>query len=67
MYVKYEGRQQLFVYSRTDDNFIICTLVPKSEIVSKANEIGIITVVAVILAIIIAALIGTFLSRNIRS
>lgn len=67
MYVKYEGRQQLFVYSRTDDNFIICTLVPKSEIVSKANEIGIITVIAVILAIIIAALIGTFLSRNIRS
>ncbi len=65
-YVDYDGKQQLFVYAKTDDDFIICTLIPKSEIVSKANNIRIITIIAVIVAVIIAGVVGTFLAKNIR-
>lgn len=58
-YVNYNGRQHLFIYSKiADTGFVICSLVPKSVITSQASSIKYITIAIVIIAFIIALLIG---------
>lgn len=64
-YVKYNGKKQLFMYAKTDDGFTVCALIPQSEILSQAQRIGIVTITVVIIAFIIALVIGGYLAANI--
>ena len=64
-YVNYNGKNQLFFYDKTDDGFMVCALIPRSEIVSKAMTIGIVTIPIVIIAALIAVLIGGFMATSI--
>ncbi len=64
-YVRYDGKSQLFLYSKTKAGVTICALVPESVIVAQASSIGIITIVVVVLAIIIALVIGRAFANNI--
>lgn len=66
-YVKYEGKSQLFIYSKTDDGFVICATVPESVITAKAGSIKIITISAVIIAFIVAVIFGGVLATNMST
>ncbi|MBO5458741.1 MAG: methyl-accepting chemotaxis protein, partial [Lachnospira sp.] len=66
-YVKYDGKKQLFMYSKMDDGFAVCALIPESEIVSQASKIAVVTVTVVVLAFIVALVIGGLLAANISS
>lgn len=66
-YQKIDGKQQLFIYAKTDDNFVVCATVPKSVIVAKANTIRFITITMVIIAIIVAVLIGGMLAKDMSN
>lgn len=66
-YVRYDGKRQLFMYSKTEDGFVVCALIPESEIVSQASRIAVVTVTVVVLAFIVALVVGGLLASNISS
>ena len=43
-FVKYNGKRQLFVYSVTDDGFMVCAMIPQSTILAQANTIKYVSV-----------------------
>ncbi len=62
-YVDLNGKNYLFTYSKIDvSGSIICSLIPKSVIVAKANEVKYITLLMVIVASIIAISLGTYMA-----
>ncbi len=64
--VKFQGESYLFMYSKIGETgSIICALMPKSTIVKQADGIKLITVIIVIVACIIAVLIGFMISTGI--
>lgn len=63
-YVTYDGKKQLFIYSKLESGFTVAALIPESEIVAKASSIGVVSVVVVIIAIAIAILVGGFFAFN---
>ena len=63
-YVKYNGRKQLFIYSKTDDGFTVCALIPQSVIVSQAQKIRIVTITIVVIAFLIAMVIGGYFAYS---
>lgn len=66
-YVTYNGQEYLFLYSGlTGYNANLCTLIPKSVIVEQASSIQEITILLVLIAVVIAALLGTILSQHIN-
>ena len=64
-FVKYNGKEQLFVYSITDDGFMVCALIPQSTIIAQANTIKYVSVVLIIATIAVAVFIGGMLASNI--
>ncbi|MGN0317503.1 MAG: methyl-accepting chemotaxis protein [Lachnospira sp.] len=65
MDIKYNGKKQVLMYSKTDDGFIIFAIIPESEIVSQASKIKVISIVTIVIAFMIAFIVGGYLSRNI--
>jgi methyl-accepting chemotaxis protein len=66
-YVTYNGKKQLLFYSKTDDGFVVCALIPQSVIFAQAWAIGVVTIIIVIIALVIALLVGGYISMNISS
>ncbi|WP_246241097.1 methyl-accepting chemotaxis protein [Anaerocolumna sedimenticola] len=67
-YTNYQGKANLFIYSKVGDTgSMLCTLIPKSVIIKQADGIKTVTVIVVILAIIIAFLVGVILASGIGS
>ena len=65
-YVKYNGAQYLFMYSKIGDTgSMVCALIPKATITSQADEIKEITIVTVLIACIIAFIICYAISSGI--
>jgi methyl-accepting chemotaxis protein len=65
--VDYRGQESLFFYQRsTVNDTAICILVPSTTIVEQAAEIRTLTVELVILAAIVAIVIGLFLAIGIQ-
>ena len=65
-YINYQDKQQLFMYSKIGKSgAIICALIPKSTILSKADSIRQITVIIVIIACIVAVFTGFTISYGI--
>lgn len=66
--VDFNGTSCLFIYSKSEDKgFTICTLVPMSVVTSQAREIRTLTVCLVILACIIALIIGMIITGGIQA
>lgn len=64
--VKYDGKQYIFIFSKVNtSNSMVCGLIPMSLIKRQASEIKTLTFLLVIIAAIIAILIGTILAANI--
>lgn len=68
MEIKFHGKEYLFFYSRSEDveDITICALVPMNVVTSQAQEIKVLTVVLVIMACIIALVIGVFVVAGIQ-
>ncbi len=67
-YVKYNSRDYLYLYSKIGSTGVtICGLVPKSSFMQQANDIKNITILLVVIACLIAAFIGMYLSGGIGS
>lgn len=66
--INYHGNKYLFLYSRSEDveDITVCALVPMSIVTSQAQEIRVLTVVLVILACIIALVVGVFVAAGIQ-
>lgn len=69
--IKVNGKKQLFIYAKTEDDFMVCALIPYSEIVSQANAIKVVSItlvfIALIIAITIAMVFATTISKNITA
>lgn len=66
MYVKYNGKENLFIYTKIGKTgAMICAIIPKSTILSQTNSIKNLTVLIVILACIIAVIVGCIISFGI--
>lgn len=64
-YVQYKGQEYLFIYSKIGKTgYVISSLIPKKEILSKANSIKYITGMIVLMAVIIAVFTGLMLATN---
>lgn len=62
----YKGKEYLFLYSKVGNTgATICALVPKSEILQKANEIKSLVIVFVLIACALATLIGIAIAAGI--
>ncbi|MDE5891867.1 MAG: methyl-accepting chemotaxis protein, partial [Acetatifactor sp.] len=66
--VVFQGQEYLFIYSRDEDTGVmICMLVPSATIMGQADQIKMITVVMVVLAMLLAGIIGIVITISIRS
>lgn len=66
-YVDYNGAQQLLVYSKIrDTGAMLTTLIPKNAIIAQAETIKRLTFIMVIIAGIVAILIGSLMAEGIE-
>lgn len=64
-YVTIEGQEYLFTYSKTDGyNAIVCSAIPKSVILGESERVRTLTLVLVIIASLIAIIVGTIIARG---
>ena len=67
-YVTYQEATYLFAFTKlSNTGAMICMLVPKSEIIKQASEIKDVTIVIVIIACILAVLIGTLIAGYVST
>lgn len=65
-YIDYKGNTYLFMYSKIGETgAMVCALIPKSTIISQADNIKKVTILIAIFAIIIAAAIAFAISQGI--
>ena len=65
-YVKINGKENLFIYSKLGETgAMVCAVIPKSTILGQADGIKQLTVVIVIIACILAVFTGLFISTGI--
>lgn len=66
-YVQFNNKKHLFIYNKTSDGFMVCALIPRSEIMAQANTILYVSIIMVALSFVIAIIIGGYLAYNISS
>jgi methyl-accepting chemotaxis protein len=65
-YVDYNGTKHLFIYSKIDTtNTMVCALVPSTSLTSAADSIKGLTIIIVLIAGIIAGMIGIVVASGI--
>lgn len=65
-YINYQGKSSLFVYSKiANTGALICSIIPESDILSKLNTIRVTTLVIVLMACVIAMVIGMYFTTDI--
>ncbi len=65
--VSYEGQDYLFLYSKSQiNNAVICALVPIGVVMGQAETIKKLTFTLVILAVVIAGIIGSVITAGIQ-
>ena len=63
--ITYEGKSYLFGLVKIgDSNICLASLVPMNNVMEQANEIRILTVIVVIVASVIASLVGFWIANN---
>lgn len=67
MEVTYQGEDYLYIYNKSAVcNVTLCSLIPQSVVTGQAERIKTITYTLVVLAVIVALLIGTFITFGIQ-
>ena len=67
MEVTYQGENYIYIYNKSAVcNLTLCSLIPESVVTGQAEKIKTITVTLVVLAVIVAMLIGTFITFGIQ-
>lgn len=65
--VKYQGRDYLFLYSKSEiTEAAVCALVPMEVVTERAEYIRYITLVVVVIAVLVAVFIGLFITTGIQ-
>lgn len=65
-YVTVKGKKYLFAYSKIENaNGMVCSLIPEEVMLKQADEMKVLIIVAIILTVIGAVLIGTFIATGI--
>ncbi len=65
--VTYQGKDCLFIYSKSDlNNATVCALVPVEIITGQAEDIKILTITLVVLASVVAIIIGIWITAGIQ-
>lgn len=65
--VKYQGRDYLYIYSRSEVcNVTFCSLIPLDVVTGQAEKIKLVTISLVILATLIATVTGTWITFGIQ-
>ncbi len=65
-YVNYNNKEYLFLYSRLEDtDFAVCSLIPKSTIISQLKDIKNLNVFFIVFACILASISGALISIGI--
>ena len=65
--VKYNGTNYLYLFNKSEETgIVLCALIPISTVTGQAESIKAITTTLVIIATIIAVLIGTYISLGIQ-
>lgn len=65
IYVNYNGKKQLLIHCTLDSDFMVVAMIPESEIIAQADSIKIASYTIVIIAIVIALLVGGLFALNI--
>lgn len=69
-YVNYNGEKHLYIYSKTEDNFVVAALVPQDEIVAQTESIKVLSIVLCALAFAIsvgvAIIFSTYIYKSIN-
>jgi methyl-accepting chemotaxis protein len=66
-YVKYNGKDYLFIYKKVGDTgSMLCALMPEETLANQADSIRNLATIIVIVASITAAIIGLFISTDIN-
>lgn len=67
-YVTYNGDRYLYIYTRMPAaSSLLCTLIPESHILEQVRDVRTVTLAFVILAAIIAVLIGSYISTGLSN
>ncbi len=67
-YVEFEDVDYLYIYSRFDNiDAMLCTLIPKSTILSEVSEIKTLSILFVSISVVIAAGLAIFITGGITS
>lgn len=67
MAVTYQGEHYLYIYNKSAVcNLTLCALIPESVVTAQAEKIKTVTYTLVLLAVVIALLIGTFITFGIQ-
>ena len=67
MEVTYQGEDYLYIYNKSAVcNLTLCSLIPQSVVTGQAERIKTITYTLVVVAVIVALLIGTFITLGIQ-
>jgi len=65
--VKYNGKEYLFIYQKSEmTGMVLCAMIPQTTITGQAESIKGTTVMLVVVAAIIAGLIGTLIAGSIQ-
>jgi methyl-accepting chemotaxis protein len=65
-YVDFNGKKNLFIYKKiSDTGAIICSLLPRDIIMSQADSIKKVTLIIIIIACIVAVIIGGMISTGL--
>ena len=65
--VDYMGEEYMFIYSKSEDTGIcVCALVPMNTVIGQAEEIRMVTIQMVVIACLIAGIVGVAIASGIQ-
>ena len=64
-YEKVAGKELLFSYQKVGRDMVVCSLVPKDEIMASVRMVMIVTIFAILLCAVVSVIVGTTIAKNI--
>ncbi|MBQ5593753.1 MAG: methyl-accepting chemotaxis protein, partial [Bacteroidales bacterium] len=64
-YEKVAGKELLFSYQKVGRGMVVCSLVPKDEIMASVRMVMIVTIFAILLCTVVSVIVGTTIAKNI--
>ena len=64
-YEKVAGKEFLFSYQKFSEDMVVCSLIPKDEIMASVRMVMIVTILAIMLCTMVSVIVGTTIAKNI--